>query len=93
MTGDKTISKEEFIQIVDSLHDSYTDFGRCLYAEAYEEGLVDKIYAFMKNNRNCSTDEVLMYLDDILGNPRPVVKILDTPCDEIPHNLSYATSA
>ena len=70
------ISKDKFISAADSLYDSYAEFGRCLYSEAAAEGLTDSIYKFMITHNGSSTEEVLTYLDNALGNPRPVVKIV-----------------
>ena len=72
------MKKEEFIKVANSLHDAYTDFARCLYSEAYAEGLTEQIYSFIKKNPGSSTDEVLLYLDDLLGNPRPIVRVTDS---------------
>lgn len=69
-------SKEEFFEVANSLTDVYPDFAWCLYSEALDEGLLDSIYAFMKENAGCSTDEVLHHLDNLLGNPRPLVGIV-----------------
>ena len=69
-------SREEFIEVANSLGDVYPGFSKCLYAEAYKQGLIDKIFTYMKQNSSCSTDEVLHYLDNLLGNPRPVIHIL-----------------
>ena len=62
-------SKEEFIEVANSLRDSYADFGRCLYSEVCDEGLTEQIYSYMKTTSNCTTDEVLVYLDTLLGSP------------------------
>lgn len=69
-------SREQFFEVANSLTDVYPDFARCLYSEAYDEGLLDEIYSFMANNPSCTTDEVLLRLDDLLGNPCTVVGIV-----------------
>ena len=70
-------SKEEFTEVANSLQDSYADFARCLYSEAFDEGLIDPIYNYMKRTSNCTTDEVLIYLDTLLGSPSVRVEIVD----------------
>ena len=72
------MNREKFIEVANSLHDVYPDFARCLYSEVYDEGLTEPIYSFMKKNPDSSTDEVLFYLDDLLGNPRPIVRVTDS---------------
>ena len=62
-------SREEFIEVANSLRDSYADFARCLYSEVCDEGLTEQIYRYMKTTSNCTTDEVLVYLDTLLGSP------------------------
>ena len=65
------ISKSEFMRVASSVSDSYDDFIHGTYVEAKSEGLLEQVYAFMKNNENLSTDDVCEFLNYLEGDPQP----------------------
>ena len=76
-------SKEEFIEVANSLQDSYADFARCLYSEAFDEGLIEPVFNFMTTSSDCTTDEVLIYLDSLLGSPSTRLEIVDSEARQL----------
>ena len=59
-------NRDMFIEVADSLPDAYENFGRCLYSEVLDEGVLEPVFNFMKSNSTCTTDEVLFYLEGLL---------------------------
>ena len=76
-------SREKFIEVANSLDDSYADFARCLYSEAYDEGIIEPVFDYMVHSSGCTTDDVLVYLDSLLGSPSTRVEIVDAACQVV----------
>ena len=66
------ISKEEFNARAQQVSDAYPDFVNSLYSCAKSVGCVSQVYAFMQNNEDADTGQILEVIDNALGNPEPL---------------------
>ena len=73
----KTISKDEFVKIAQSLKGTYDDYGFCLYHLCKLEHILDKVYIYM-TTKNVTSNEVDEYVYNLQGRPHPKLVIVDS---------------
>ena len=68
------IKKNKFISLAMALEGSYFDYGRCLYAMATQNNILDEVYDYMINHAK-DVNDLDWHVYKLLGEPEPYVVV------------------